>query len=87
VKKPKFKIIMQSPAPGQSQEDFIREIKEKYGDGESTEINAGNMDPEALKSMLAGLGMSAEDIDTVTSGKEPAKKPGFFARITNALLE
>jgi cobalamin biosynthesis protein CbiG len=87
VKKPKFKIFMETPKPGQSQEDLIRELKKKHGEGNGMEINAENMSPEVLKATLAGLGMNPEDIEAVLSGKEPAKKPGIFTRITNALLE
>ena len=83
-----MKIIMEQAKPGQSKEDLIREMKEKHGlGGEATFIDGANMEPDQLKAMLAGTGMSDGDIEAVLSGKEPGKKKGFFSRITDALLE
>jgi len=83
-----MKMIMAQPKPGQSREDFIREMKEKHGaDGNGTVMDGTNMNPEQLKAMLAAAGMGAADIDAVLAGKESGTKKGIFSRITDALLK
>jgi len=74
----KPKVFMRQPAPGQSIEDFKREMEALYGNGEeATTIDASNMDAAELEKLLAGFGVDKDALD---------KKPGILQRIQNAIL-
>lgn len=85
MKKPK--MIFQMQKPGQSQEDFVREMKEKMGEGNEPQVlDASAMDPAQLQEMLAGLGISKEKFAEMTGEGGKKKKPGLFQRIQDAML-
>ena len=82
------KIIMETPKPGQSMEDFKREMEMKHsGMKDAKVVDAKNMDPAQLEAMLAGMGISKEQFAEMTGSATGEKKPGIFKRIQNALLE
>jgi hypothetical protein len=96
MKKPKIMFV--TPKPGQSQEDMIREAKAKHGieDDSPQTFDASSMDPEELKKMLAGLGVSEEQFSHMMGdGAVPGsaahgnkkKKTGLFQRIQDAILK
>jgi hypothetical protein len=90
MKKPR--IIFQVMPAGQTKEDFIGEMKAKHGGGDCghggmTVMDASDMDPGQLENMLAGMGISKEEFDTMTKNGDAKKKPGFFQRIQDAILK
>jgi len=87
MEKPKMVMRMAAPAPGQSMEDFKKEIAATHGVDDATVIDGSNMNPEDLKAMLASMGVDADEIDNMLAGREQKKKPGLFQRIQDALLD
>jgi len=82
VNKPKFKmpkLIFETSKPGQSKEDFDKEITAKHGN--ITITDASNLSEDEVKSMMEKMGMSMEDIEGMVTGTEQKKKPGLLQKM------
>jgi len=69
-------LIYRTSRPGQTLEDFKREMEETYG----SELNMTDRvieDPEEIKEMMASMGLTND---------EQKNKIGFFKKIENAIL-
>jgi len=86
-KKPKIMFHAASPKPGQSLEDFKKEMAEKHGIDDTKVVDGSDMSQEDIKAMLANMGMDPEEIDNMLAGGEQKKKTGIFQKIQDALFD
>ena len=85
VNKPrKPKMVFQMMKPGQSQEDFMQEMREKHGDVQM--MDGSDMNPKELKEMLAKMGIDADDLEGMMENGEKKKKPGIFEKMKDAFM-
>lgn len=64
-KKPKMKMMMRRPKPGQSMEDFKKEMEAEFG-GDMTIMDGNNPENLAkMREMLKSMGQDTSELDAV----------------------